>query len=178
MTATLAAQRIEWLDAARGLAIVLVVFGHVLRGLEAAGEAEGAAWVGAADLALYSFHMPLFFFLAGLNVRAALARGARGFTGDKLWTVVWPYLLWSTVQGSAAALAAGATNGERAWSDLLRIGWAPIGQFWFLYALAVLHGVATLTGGRTRWLLTVGAAALTASSATASAGSPSARGPG
>ena len=51
-----------------------MVFGHVLRGLEAAGEAEGAAWVGAADLALYSFHMPLFFFLAGLNVRAALAR--------------------------------------------------------------------------------------------------------
>ena len=163
MTPTPAAQRIEWLDAARGLAIVLVVFGHVLRGLEAAGEAEGAAWVGAADLALYSFHMPLFFFLAGLNVRAALARGARGFTGDKLWTVAWPYLLWSVVQGSAAALAAGATNGERAWSDLLRIGWAPIGQFWFLYALAVLHGVAVLTGGRTRWLLTVGAAAFAAS---------------
>ena len=40
MTPTPAAQRIEWLDAARGLAIVVVVFGHVLRGLEAAGEAE------------------------------------------------------------------------------------------------------------------------------------------
>ena len=59
MTPTPAAQRIEWLDAARGLAIVVVVFGHVLRGLEAAGEAVGAAWVGAATSSILTLVLAL-----------------------------------------------------------------------------------------------------------------------
>ncbi|MGE4430081.1 MAG: acyltransferase family protein [Sphingobium sp.] len=44
--------RLDWVDAAKGLGIILVVIGHV--------------WTrGAVRDAIYAFHMPLFFILAG-----------------------------------------------------------------------------------------------------------------
>lgn len=43
--------RIEWIDMAKGYGVILVILGHF--GLEKLGY-----WI-------YSFHMPLFFFLAG-----------------------------------------------------------------------------------------------------------------
>lgn len=46
------AERLEWVDVARGVGITAVVVGHVWTG-------------GALRDALYSFHMPLFFLLSG-----------------------------------------------------------------------------------------------------------------
>ncbi|PZU56918.1 MAG: glycosyl transferase [Sphingobium sp.] len=49
--------RLDWVDAARGIGIVAVVVGHV--------------WTrGALRDAVYSFHMPLFFLLSGYLFRA------------------------------------------------------------------------------------------------------------
>src|SRR3954451_22012656 len=50
-------QRIEWIDRARGIGIILVVVGHALL-----STSTGAF---ARDM-IYAFHMPLFFFLSGL----------------------------------------------------------------------------------------------------------------
>lgn len=46
--------RIEWVDVAKGVGILLVVFGHLI---------DGRSFPG---LYIWSFHMPLFFFLSGL----------------------------------------------------------------------------------------------------------------
>ena len=69
--------RIAWIDAARGIGIVLVVIGHVEGGLIDAGIQSGASWAWPS-YGLYTFHMPLFFFLAGLNVPGSLARARAG----------------------------------------------------------------------------------------------------
>jgi fucose 4-O-acetylase-like acetyltransferase len=45
--------RVGWIDFCKGIGIFLVVLGHILRD------------VIAVDY-IYSFHMPLFFFLSGL----------------------------------------------------------------------------------------------------------------
>lgn len=46
------------------------------------------------DLGLYTFHMPLFMLLAGLNVTGSLRRGRRAFLRAKLWTTpMHPWLL-------------------------------------------------------------------------------------
>lgn len=47
-------QRIGWIDVARGLVILLVVFGHTMRG-------------GFGQQVVYGFHVPAFFFLAGMT---------------------------------------------------------------------------------------------------------------
>ncbi|HKR91678.1 acyltransferase family protein, partial [Novosphingobium sp.] len=56
-------KRVEWLDVARGIGIILVVMGHAERGLVNAHIATGQAWP-TFDLAIYTFHMPLFMLLA------------------------------------------------------------------------------------------------------------------
>ena len=49
------------IDAAKGLAIILVVFGHVVaRDIPSSGE-----WYGIVKSLVYTFHMPLFIFLNG-----------------------------------------------------------------------------------------------------------------
>ena len=51
--------RIEWIDVAKGLGMVLVIYGHLLL-------SEGL-WV-AINRAIYSFHMPMYFVLSGYVV--------------------------------------------------------------------------------------------------------------
>ena len=55
-------KRIEWIDVAKGVGIVLVSFGHLRN-----GDGE-SVWLPALDApidAIYLFHMPLFFLLGG-----------------------------------------------------------------------------------------------------------------
>jgi fucose 4-O-acetylase-like acetyltransferase len=154
--------RVEWLDLARGMGIVLVVAGHAERGLVSANIARGGAW-HVFDLALYTFHMPLFMLLAGLNVAGSLRRGRREFLRGKLWTIAWPYVLWSLVQGTLLVLLSGMTNGKGDWSALTRIGWQPISPFWFLYALMVYMVVVAFVGLRARVLVPLALAGIVAS---------------
>jgi fucose 4-O-acetylase-like acetyltransferase len=51
-TAALARERLEWVDALKGIGIIAVVAGHTW-------------WRGTLHDLLYSFHMPLFFMLSG-----------------------------------------------------------------------------------------------------------------
>jgi fucose 4-O-acetylase-like acetyltransferase len=155
-------RRIEWLDLARGIGIVLVVAGHAERGLTAAGIARGPGW-HVFDLGLYTFHMPLFMVLAGLNVPGSLRRGRDEFLTGKLWTIAWPYVLWSLVQGVLMVELSGMTNGHADWSGLMTIAWRPISPFWFLYALMVYMAVVAAIGIRARVLVPLAVAGVVAS---------------
>ncbi|MEY8214537.1 MAG: acyltransferase family protein, partial [Colwellia sp.] len=59
-------ERFEWVDYAKAIGIFLVVYGHVSRGLVSAGLMADSTLYQYADSVIYSFHMPLFFFLSGL----------------------------------------------------------------------------------------------------------------
>jgi len=76
-----AGQRLAWLDAAKGLGIILVVIGHV--------------WTrGPVRDAIYAFHMPLFFLLAGY---AAQPRSPREAV-PRLWaSLMIPYFAFLIV---------------------------------------------------------------------------------
>jgi fucose 4-O-acetylase-like acetyltransferase len=135
--------RIAWIDAARGMGIILVVAGHVERGLVSSRIAQGSMWTWM-DYGIYTFHMPLFFLLAGVNVPASLAGGRMRFLQTKLWTIAYPYVLWSVIQGSVLVAFSSATNFPTHASEILRIGWRPMSQFWFLYALMACQLVALM----------------------------------
>ena len=57
--------RIVWIDAAKGIAISLVVFGHVLGGAMARGWLDQDAFAKFVYDFIYLFHVPLFFLLSG-----------------------------------------------------------------------------------------------------------------
>jgi fucose 4-O-acetylase-like acetyltransferase len=133
--------RIAWLDVARGLGIVLVVVGHALGGLIDSPLGAGLGPIRQAFFAIYTFHMPLFFVLAGLMVEPRLARGAGGFARGLLPTLVWPYVLWSLVQSGVIVLLGSLVNRPAGpwWETVLALPWRPVSQFWFLHALFCLH---------------------------------------
>lgn len=162
--AAMSGKRLHWIDVAKGMGIMLVVYGHVMRGLVSAGLAPDSPTFQVVDSVIYSFHMPLFFFLAGIFLDQALAkRGVGGVVLSKIDTILYPYLVWSLLQGFIEVLLARYTNGATEAGDVLALLWAPRAQFWFLYALFQIFIVsAVLFSFKARWLpyLILGAAAL------------------
>jgi fucose 4-O-acetylase-like acetyltransferase len=137
-----------WIDFARGIGVTLVVYGHVLGGLTRSNMFPDGPLARWMDYTLYTFHMPLFFFLAGLNVQYSLRRGTRPFLESKAWTIAYPYVLWSLVQGAIIMELSRDVNIPISLSDLTAIWYRPIAQFWFLYALMICHMLVVLIPNR------------------------------
>jgi len=138
--------RIDWLDAARGVGILLVIVGHALGGIIDSPLGSDLTSFRYAFFVIYSFHMPLFFILAGLLVSHRLANNPRGFAESLLIDLVWPYFLWSVIQFTVISMLGSLVNRPlgQSWHVILTLPWHVMGQFWFLYALFLLHGFALL----------------------------------
>jgi len=135
--------RDAWVDYAKAIGILLVVYGHVARGVYNAGIPMDTALYERVDSIIYSFHMPLFFFLSGLFFLHSLdRRGPAALTANKIDTLVYPYVLWSLIQGLTEVVLSEYTTGSTTLSEVLSL-WDPRVQFWFLYALflAVLTAI-------------------------------------
>lgn len=88
-------RRVEWIDTAKGLGIFFVVLGHALP------DKNFAATV------IWTFHMPLFFFLSGLTTRAwgtsslvAFSRGLKNLAIPYLFFSIVSIILWQALQGN------------------------------------------------------------------------------
>ena len=75
MTIPTSKQRISWIDMAKGYGTILVIFAHIHYGLL-------RTWI-------YTFHMPLFFFLSGYVFKENYGFGE--FLKKKVKTIVIPY---------------------------------------------------------------------------------------
>lgn len=133
-----------WADYAKGIGIILVVYGHVARGVHSAGLPMDEEVFRLVDSVIYSFHMPLFFFLSGLFFVGSLQRhgGARLVAG-KLDTIAYPYIVWSVIQGTIEVLLSKFTNGNVTMHEVAALLWHPRAHFWFLYALFFIFLAAT-----------------------------------
>ncbi|MBQ7696088.1 MAG: acyltransferase family protein [Lentisphaeria bacterium] len=121
--------RIQYLDIAKGIGIILMVMGHASFG-------EGFSHY------IHGFHMPLFFFVSGLLFT---------FKADKSWgevfmgkcrTILIPYAFFGLLTyGIWAATRGGRVTGADLLTPLQRLFWnnshglAISGEFWFLSAM-------------------------------------------
>lgn len=136
--------RADWVDSAKGIGIILVVYGHVARGLYNADIEVSAELFKLVDSIVYSFHMPLFFFLSGLFFYSSFSkRGGKKLVFSKIDTVFYPYVLWSILQGCIEAFLADYSNNNVSYSEVFALLWAPRAQFWFVYALFVVFVAAS-----------------------------------
>ena len=140
--------RFDWLDAARGINILMVVAVHGVHGLVEAGRLSATPGYVAVNAAAYAFRMPLFFFLAGLFAAGDLPRGPGAFLRHRLAVIAYPYLLWSLIQGGLSAMLSNYVNDPVPATQLLFLGWQPFGQFWFLYVLMLCHAALLACGRR------------------------------
>lgn len=85
--------RLVDIDVAKGLGMLLVVFGHLVQ-TNSPGETHGYAVLRDA---IYAFHMPFFMYLSGFvffltNGHEALARGYRRFVAARFDRLMLPFL--------------------------------------------------------------------------------------
>ncbi len=128
--------RTLWVDYTKAVGIILVVYGHVTRGLYNAKIPMNESLFRLIDSVIYSFHMPLFFFLSGLFFVSSLRkRGLKGLVANKIDSIFYLYIIWSVLQGGIALIFQQWTNNSVTLNEVLNLFWEPRVQFWFLYAL-------------------------------------------
>ncbi|MGB1249760.1 MAG: acyltransferase family protein [Candidatus Promineifilaceae bacterium] len=133
--------RIQYIDIAKGIGILLVVFGHSRLVLDTKGELFNV---------IFSFHMPLFFFLSGIFFNPTitfpnlLARRAK--------SLLRPYFVTLFLVGIGYYVLSGPFSlGQFLYGILYGVGatiaWGPFvtwGPLWFLPHLFLIFVVAWL----------------------------------
>ena len=150
-------KRIESIDIAKGLGILLVVLGHQIDYFH--------AYIPGAYRYIYLFHVPLFFFLSGMFFRED--EGLWTCFKKKLLRLFVPYLLANClfffVEMIRVWKLGDAYDGDLGWKDLWLAcaGLWPVPSMfsrptWFLLILfritLVYKLIQMLTGGR-RWIM-------------------------
>lgn len=128
--------RESWVDYTKAIGIILVVYGHIARGLYNGGFDFPVTYYELFDSVVYSFHMPLFFFLSGLFFYKSFSnKGGAKLIFSKVDTIFYPYVIWSLLQGGLEVLLSNYTNGNVSLVEVFSLLWSTRAQFWFLYAL-------------------------------------------
>ena len=142
--------RIDWVDYAKGICIVMVVMMHSVLGVEAAAGQTGFMHVFVAFAR--PFRMPDFFLISGLFLSVVIDRDWRTDLDRKVVHFAYFYVLWVTIQFGFKAPAFAAESG---WTHVgmlyLESFIEPFGTLWFIYLLPVFFVVTKAVRARRRW---------------------------
>jgi fucose 4-O-acetylase-like acetyltransferase len=142
--------RNPWIDYARGICILLVVYRHVFEGLANVGVGSNSYPVlKYFNIFFFSFRMPLFFIVSGIFLASSLMRkSVGGYVNNRFQTIFYPLMIWGIIQVSLQLGFADYVNAKRTPMDYLNLIIDPrrIEQFWYLNALffvSVLYAIIT-----------------------------------
>jgi uncharacterized membrane protein YcfT len=141
---TSATARVDWVDYAKGICIVMVVMMHSVLGVELAAGETGFMHVLVAFAK--PFRMPDFFMISGLFLPLVIDRDWRTYLDRKVVHFGYFYVLWVTIQFGFKAPGFAA---ESSWGHVgllyLESFIEPFGTLWFIYLLPVFFVVIKLT---------------------------------
>jgi uncharacterized membrane protein YcfT len=153
--------RVDWVDYAKGICIVMVVMMHSVLGVEAAAGQTGFMHVVVAFAK--PFRMPDFFLISGLFLGLVVDRDWRTYLDRKVVHFAYFYVLWVTIQfGFKAPAFAAETSWHHAGYLYLESFIEPFGTLWFIYLLPIFFVVIKLTRRLPAPLILAVAAALEA----------------
>jgi uncharacterized membrane protein YcfT len=136
--------RIDWVDYAKGICIVMVVMMHSVLGVELAAGQTGFMHLLVAFAK--PFRMPDFFLISGLFLSVVIDRDWRTYLDRKVVHFAYFYVLWVTIQfGFKAPAFAAETSWAHAGFMYLESFIEPFGTLWFIYLLPVFFVVAKAT---------------------------------
>ncbi|WP_245513031.1 acyltransferase family protein [Enterovirga rhinocerotis] len=137
-----AAPRLDWVDTAKGICIVLVVMMHATLGVEAAMGREGFMhWAVAFSK---PFRMPDFFLLSGLFLSRVIDRPWRVYADKRVLHFAYFYVLWLVIQ-SAVKFSQVSDGTIVGFLQHLAVSMVePFSTLWFVYLLAVFSVVTKL----------------------------------
>ncbi|MCK6094637.1 acyltransferase [Micrococcus sp. EYE_162] len=132
--------REHWMDALRGVAVLLVVFTHTYtmpQGLDA--TFSSVAFANIVQV-FQSWRMPMLVFLAGVLLPRSVAKPTATYYRGKAERILWPFLVWMVL----LALALGTPESLGSWEYWRGGAW----HLWFLWVLMLCY----LVGPLTRWV--------------------------
>ncbi|WP_423067625.1 acyltransferase family protein [Devosia sp. CN2-171] len=141
MPAATSTERLSWVDAAKGLSIILVVMMH-----SAYGVGEDLNGTGVLHYIIgwaTPFRMPEFFLISGLFLGQVIARPWAHYADRRVVHYLYFYLLWAVLQ-IAFKVGLGTGDFGEALAQVARAVIEPYGVLWFIYMLAVYSLVTKL----------------------------------
>lgn len=85
---------LDWIDRYKGFLIILVVMGHVVGGAYHIAQEVAQPFLHYAYLTIYAFHMPAFFFVAGITWRIKDGETFGAFVVKKAKRLLVPYAIF------------------------------------------------------------------------------------
>ena len=144
MTANGTSDRVDWVDYAKGICIVMVVMMHSVLGVELAARETG--FMHAVVMFAKPFRMPDFFLISGLFLPLVIDRNWRTYLDRKFVHFAYFYVLWVTIQFGFKAPGFAA---EQGWAhvgvEYLESFIEPFGTLWFIYLLPIFFVVIKAT---------------------------------
>jgi surface polysaccharide O-acyltransferase-like enzyme len=135
-----AEHRMEWMDALRGMAVLLVVLQHAVTVPLHEGMAS-APWAQALNNALLPYRMPMLLFLSGMLLQRSLSKPLiTGYLVGKVRRIVWPLVLWSLIVLLIDTPEVSLGENPEAYAGPRHL--------WFLYVLVFCY----LLGAVARWV--------------------------
>jgi uncharacterized membrane protein YcfT len=134
------ANRIDWVDYAKGICIILVVMMHSTLGVEKAIGQTGYLH-GFIEWAA-PFRMPDFFLISGLFLARRINVSWHSYLDTKVMHFAYFYILWMTIQFAMKGPGLAMEHGMAAAFGEYALGFVqPFGTLWFIYLLAVFFVV-------------------------------------
>ena len=143
-------------DIMKGIAILLVVLGHSVPD-QASSSGIASYPLYLMRTIIYSFHMPVFFFVSGYFMHIPLKEGFQKFVKDKSIRLMVPYftigLLYFPFKLALSKFASQQIDPQNIWK--IFIGINPDGELWFLYCLFFISILIGLLVKRVNWGLLI-----------------------
>src|SRR6201995_1228451 len=137
-------ERVDWVDYAKGICIVMVVMMHSVLGVELAAGQTG--FMHLVVMFAKPFRMPDFFLISGLFISVVIDRDWRIYLDRKVVHFAYFYVLWVTIQfGFKAPSFAAESSWSHAGYLYLESFIEPFGTLWFIYLLPIFFVVIKLT---------------------------------
>src|SRR6201987_2944454 len=136
--------RVDWVDFAKGICIVMVVMMHSVLGVELAAGRTG--FMHAVVMFAKPFRMPDFFLISGLFLALVIDRDWRTYLDRKVVHFAYFYVLWVTIQFGFKPPGFAAEHGwAHVGHEYLLSFIEPFGTLWFIYLLPIFFIVIKLT---------------------------------
>ncbi|MCX2724747.1 acyltransferase family protein [Roseibium salinum] len=156
----MSAQRVDWVDTAKGICIIFVVMMHSVLGVEAAAGETG--WMHPVVAFAAPFRMPDFFLISGLFLANVINRDWKLYLDRKVVHFAYFYALWMTIQFVVKAPVFVDEMGASGTLQFYFLSFfEPFGTLWFIYMLPVFFVVCKLAHEKgVPWPLVLGAGAV------------------
>lgn len=133
-------KREKWIDSVKGIAIILVVVGHVIGGYTGDNFFYSINnFLKYFMWTIYTFHMPLFFMISGVVYEKYEVISCNNdylrIAKKKSLNLLIPYFIFSTLQIIVKLPLQGKIDSQVSVSNIWLLPIKPIDQFWFIYSL-------------------------------------------